>query len=77
MYQASVPVFSMRLKNLAAILEKGAASPRKPKDRMGRIAQQPSFPDMFPLIRQVQIASDSAKGGSRDWPRRTAPLRRQ
>jgi hypothetical protein len=62
MYTASVPYFLRQLKNLKAILEKGAAHAQAKKfDPMvlfnGRLA-----PDMLPLVKQVQIASDNAKG---------------
>jgi len=64
MYQASVPVFIHALKNLAAILEKGAAHAEAKKIDGAVLPNSRLFPDMFPLIRQVQIASDSAKGGA-------------
>ena len=62
MYRASVPVLARALRNLAAVLRKGeayaAARNIEPSVLLGyRLA-----PDMFPLTRQVQIASDTAKG---------------
>ncbi len=62
MYETSVPVFVHFLKSLSAILRKAEAhcAARKidPAVMLGlRLA-----PDMFPLTRQVQIASDGAKG---------------
>jgi hypothetical protein len=62
MYSASVPVLARALRNLAAVLRKGeahaAARNIDPSVLLGyRLA-----PDMFPLTRQVQIASDTAKG---------------
>jgi hypothetical protein len=62
MYEASVPVFSTRLKALSkvlAIAEKNAADRKiDPQVFIGaRLA-----PDMFALARQVQIATDHAKG---------------
>jgi hypothetical protein len=64
MYQASVPVFVHALNNLAAILEKGAAHAEAKKIDPAVLVNGRLFPDMFPLARQVQIASDSAKGGA-------------
>jgi hypothetical protein len=64
MYQASVPVFVHALNNLAAILEKGAAHAETKKIDPAVLVGGRLFPDMFPLVRQVQIASDSAKGGA-------------
>lgn len=62
MYQASIPVLVRGLENLAAILHKAAAHAEarqiEPQDLLdARLAS-----DMFPLVRQVQIASDTAKG---------------
>jgi hypothetical protein len=64
MYQASVPVFVHALNNLAAILEKSAAHAEAKKIDPAVLVSGRLFPDMFPLVRQVQIASDSAKGGA-------------
>jgi len=62
MYQASVPVYMRILKNLVAILEKGAAHAEAKKIDPSVLLQSRLFPDMFPLARQVQIVSDNAKG---------------
>jgi hypothetical protein len=64
MYQASVPVFVHALNNLASILEKAAAHAEAKKIDPAVLVSARLFPDMFPLVRQVQIASDSAKGGA-------------
>ncbi|MBI3545856.1 MAG: DUF1993 domain-containing protein [Gammaproteobacteria bacterium] len=63
MYQASVPVFTRMLNNLAAILEKGVAHAAAKKIDPAVLFSSRLYPDMFPLSRQVQIASDTAKGG--------------
>jgi hypothetical protein len=57
-------VFVHVLNNLAAILEKGAAHAEAKKIDPAVLVSGRLFPDMFPLVRQVQIASDSAKGGA-------------
>jgi len=62
MYQASVPVFLQGLKNLAAILDKAAGQAAERKIDPAVLLNDRLAPDMFPLVRQVQIASDHAKG---------------
>lgn len=62
MYQASIPVFIFMLENLSKILDKANVHAETKKiDSIifvnGRLA-----PDMFPLSRQVQIATDIVKG---------------
>jgi uncharacterized protein len=64
MYQSSVPVFIHALNNLAAILEKAAAHAEAKKIDPAVLVSARLFPDMFALVRQVQIACDSAKGGA-------------
>ena len=64
MYQASVPVFSRALNNLAALLEKAAAHAEARKIDSAVMINYRLYPDMLPLSKQVQIASDSAKGGA-------------
>ena len=62
MYQASVPVFIHMLNNLVAILEKAAAHAEAKKIDPAVLINSRLAPDMFPLSRQVQIATDGAKG---------------
>jgi len=62
MYQASVPFFLRMLANLRAILEKGEAHAAARKFDAAVLVQARLAPDMLPLARQVQIASDNAKG---------------
>jgi hypothetical protein len=64
MYQASVPAFVHALNNLTVILEKGAAHAATKKVDPTVLANSRLFVDMFPLSRQVQIATDIAKGGA-------------
>jgi len=64
MYQASVPTIIRALNNLAAILEKGAAHAEAKKIDPSVLVNSRLYPDMFPLAKQVQIASDIAKGGT-------------
>lgn len=62
MYQASVPVFDRALTNLSAILKKGEAYAQAKKIEPAVLINARLFPDMFALVRQVQIASDTVKG---------------
>lgn len=64
MYHASVPTFIRVLDNLAAILEKGAAHAEAKKFDPAVLVNSRLYPDMFALAKQVQIASDAAKGGA-------------
>ena len=62
MYQASVPRFANTLKNLSAILDKAQAHCEAKKIDPLALTSFRLFPDMFPLARQVYIATDTAKG---------------
>lgn len=58
-YQSSVPAFIAMLTNIRNWLDKAAAQAEEAKLIEARLA-----PDMFPLARQIQIASDAAKGAA-------------
>ena len=62
MHAASVPVFRQLLASLADLLGKAEAHATEKKIDPAVLLQTRLFPDMFPLVRQVQIASDLAKG---------------
>jgi len=62
MYRASVPVFVRNLRNLIAILRKAEAHAAERKIGEAVLLNYRLAPDMFPLTRQVQIATDMAKG---------------
>ncbi len=62
MYQASVPRFVNMLGNLSGILDKAQAHAEARKLDPATLPNFRLFPDMFPLIRQVQIACDAATG---------------
>jgi uncharacterized protein len=64
MYEVSVGTFVRTLNNLIAILEKGAAHAEAKKIDPAVFVNSRLFPDMLPLTKQVQIATDSAKGGA-------------
>lgn len=62
LFQTSVPVFKQMLQALREILLKadGYASTKKIDPQA--LLQARLYPDMFPLLRQVQIAADFARG---------------
>jgi hypothetical protein len=62
MYQASVPGFLQMLNALAAILDKAEAYAAERKIDPAVLLGYRLAPDMFALARQVQIATDQAKG---------------
>mgnify|MGYP001254072843 CR=1 FL=1 len=63
MYQASAPVFTRMLNNLAAILEKAAAHCAEKGIDPAALINYRFYPDMYPFSRQIQIAADAAKNG--------------
>jgi len=64
MFDSSVPIFVKTLSSLKAILEKGAAHAQAHKIDEAVLLGSRLFPYMFPLARQVQLASDIAKSGA-------------
>ncbi len=62
MFQASVPVFSQFLPALSNVLKKGEAFAEAKKIDPSVLINARLAPDMFALARQVQIATDHAKG---------------
>ncbi|MFM9847015.1 MAG: DUF1993 family protein [Hyphomicrobiaceae bacterium] len=64
MHQISLPVFLRMLKNLSAILDKAESFAAARKIEPDVLLNARLAPDMFPLKRQVQLASDFAKGAA-------------
>lgn len=64
LYEITVPQFIKMLKNLQNILDKGATFAEVKKIDMEVLLNSRLAPDQFNLIRQVQIACDSAKLGA-------------
>lgn len=62
MYSASAPVLARNLRNLAAILKKGEAFAAERKIDPSVLLSYRLAPDMYPLSKQVQIATDMSKG---------------
>ncbi len=64
MYTHSVPVFRQMLTALKAILAQADAQAAAKSIDPDAYLQARLFPDMFPLLKQVQIAADFARGVS-------------
>jgi len=62
MYQASIPLFVRMLENMSVILDKAAAQAEAKKIDQSIFVNARLAPDMYPLSRQIQIATDMAKG---------------
>ena len=61
MYQASIPPCLRALTALSDVLSKGEAHCVAQGIEPAVMLQSRLYPDMFPLLRQVQIAADSAR----------------
>jgi hypothetical protein len=73
MYNASVPVFKQLLSALNAILINTEDEVRKEK-KLEDLLDARLFPDMFNLTRQVQVATDFAKGVSARLAGKVVPV---
>ncbi len=63
-YESTVPVLIHNLSNLANLLKKGESYADSKKIDHAILINARLFPDMFPLSKQVQIATDMAKGAA-------------
>lgn len=62
MHSSSVPIFVRNLDNLLTWLDKAQAHAEARKFDTGNYLALRLAPDMLPLVKQIQIASDGAKG---------------
>ena len=62
LYNASVPVLQQMLRALSDVLKKAEDHATQKNIDPNALLQARLFPDMLPLIRQVQIAADFSKG---------------
>lgn len=62
MYTHSVPVFKQMLTALKAILVQASEQAAAKSIEPDALLQARLFPDMFPLLKQVQIAADFSRG---------------
>jgi hypothetical protein len=64
MYEATIPSLMRTLHNLATILKLGEIHAEVKKIDPMILLSARLFPDMYPLTRQVQIATDMSKGAA-------------
>src|SRR5262245_32971915 len=64
MSKASLPALEMGLTALSAVLDKAEAFATSRKYDPSLLLNMRLAPDMFPLVRQVQVATDLAKNGA-------------
>jgi hypothetical protein len=62
MFQASIPACLQMLAALSGVLDKAAAHATARKIEPSVLLNTRLYPDMFPLVRQVQLTADFAKG---------------
>jgi len=62
LYDSTIPIFNQFLKALAALLKKSESYCAAKKIEPEALLTARLFPDMFPLVKQVQLACDFAKG---------------
>jgi uncharacterized protein len=62
MHAVSAPVFARALRNLSAILTKAEQQAKEKGYDVAVLLGSRLAPDMLPLTRQIQMATDSAKG---------------
>lgn len=74
LYDVTVPQFIKMLKNLNVILDKGALFADSKKIEMEVLLNSRLAPDQFTLLRQVQIACDTAKLGAARLAGKEAPV---
>ena len=72
-YELTVPHYIRGLQNLTKILDKAAAYADQKKFDAEVLLQSRLAPDQFPLMRQIQIACDTAKLGSARLTGKDAP----
>ena len=61
LYSSTIPVFQQMLGGLSQVLAKAEAHAADKKIDSNALLQARLYPDMFPLLRQVQVATDFAK----------------
>jgi hypothetical protein len=64
MYSSSIPVFKQLLTALRTILAQADAHAAAKSMEPDALLQARLYPDMFPLLKQVQVAADFARGVS-------------
>ncbi len=74
LHDAAIPVFLRALENLRGVLRKGEAHAAERGIAPEVLLQTRLIPDMFPLVRQVQIATDMVKNAAGRLSGETPPV---
>jgi hypothetical protein len=64
LYDISIPTFRRGLENLASFLDKAEAHAKAQGTGLTSLTEARLAPDMHPFTRQIQMASDAAKGAA-------------
>ena len=64
LYEISIPTYRRGLQNLSSVLDKAEAHAKTQGADLSTYTEARLAPDMHPFTRQIQIASDAAKGGA-------------
>jgi uncharacterized protein len=72
-YDAAMGTFPPVMRVLAGLLDKAVAHAEATKGNVAALLDAKLAPDMFPLMRQVQVASDHAKGAAARLAGQTPP----
>ena len=73
LYEMTIPLFTKALHNMSKHLEKGAAYADTKKFEVDVLLNSRLAPDQFHLIRQVQVACDTAKFAASRLTNKEAP----
>src|SRR4051812_20616496 len=74
LYTLTITQFTKMLHNLSKLFDQAAVHAEAKKFDMGVLLQSRLAPDQFPLIRQIQIACDTAKLGAARLTGKEAPV---
>ncbi len=74
LYENTVPQFIKMLRNLSALFDKASAHAEAKKFDLAVLLQARLAPDQFALLKQVQIACDTAKNGAAKLAGKEAPV---
>lgn len=73
LYDVAVPLYQRMLANLASFLDKAEAHAQAGGPGVDKLAEARLAEDMHPFVRQIQMASDAAKGGAARLAQQTPP----
>lgn len=74
MYQLTVPVLKKGINNLAGVLGKAKGYCAEKQIEQSALLSARLYPNMFPLLRQVQVSCDQAKNAAAHFAGATPPV---